>query len=836
MSVIRNRLNSKFQTLLEETTDVSWKDPNSSDYDRQWAEDALFHTIGPLTDEPLWVDHPKKKGGRAYKVDAKGNKLPAWTSPSEPVPGFTPGGPAPRWTQNELVMAFAGDPGMLFAGRKDNPRSPEYGNKGGSPMYRTARKVARIYNRTNDRQLIADFFQNGFIPLMQMMQPGYDQSRSPFISYAIRNIVSAMEHGVGGLGNKQAIAAKGELSEQGIVGLKGLLEKDNPEEIRAIADNQVKGKYREQSLHDKNDDNPFGIYSPALYALAHQYADALETGDEANIEAVREQINQQIGKINDENVKILGASTGIGQAISTADRKTSIDVGSMDAPGIGNEEEGGMAGNIAASEMEEAITDPETVYLILDMAINTDLNAAVGHLPKYQQMAKDFESKGDKIGGEMGANELRYVIRTLGEIGANYPGKGTVRANTDIPRDSRGWWEKGSDPEIEPIPRAPKGTLWHSLWKRKKYQSMGPTEISQEMTNELSEFEKLGIPTARILRTKQKKGKVPKIDPVTGEVERDPETGEEIKVQGVVSEWQEAVSKTAVSNTLRSATVKLRFIAHLERDSLGLDKQKIEKKENPNAAPTPDAPAAEAEPEASPLTSRQRWAQGFLDKAFAQESKNKPNHPLLEDIANTDALDRELIAEACDWVCARIERAITEEAPPGWKKTVEHMKDEGMTDEEAFSRAWATSKKGGSKPDERKKNAHYAKESKMKPVDSLALEDYVPAVGLEGFLEQTVADLVKTGIDETDACLQIVRLLVSEFGSRTKPGFITNQRQLLSFVGKVLMDMMNWAGIDGEEAKKHIIQAITDGLRTGDSLGKIEGVPMYSESKKPKLG
>jgi len=40
-----------------EQADASWKNPNLPDYDRQYAEDCLHHTIGPLTDNPRWDDH-----------------------------------------------------------------------------------------------------------------------------------------------------------------------------------------------------------------------------------------------------------------------------------------------------------------------------------------------------------------------------------------------------------------------------------------------------------------------------------------------------------------------------------------------------------------------------------------------------------------------------------------------------------------------------------------------------------------------------------------------------------------------------------------------------------
>lgn len=609
MPSILERLNSRFQIILEETSDLSWKDPRSSEYDRQWAEDALFHTIGPLTDNPRWIGK--------------------WSSQSEPVPGFIPDGPAPRWTPEEIVYAFAGDPSMLFTGQRNNPRSPEYGDKGGSPLFRTAKRVARFYSRQSDRQFISDMYSNGFIPLMRMMQPGFDEGRSPFISYVIRNVQSAMEHGTGG--TKQSDSALGFETESGVVGFKGLLEKNDPNEIRRIAD-QVRGSYREKSTHDKHPDNPLGKYSPIFYKLAHDYANALESGDDGAVDHIRQQISKQIEQIEDDNVFIPGASTGMGQAISTPDRKTSIGIASMDASNSsGGDDTGGMAKNIIGDTDEDSLVEPETIKRMLDIAINHDLGAIVGKIPKYAKLAVEFGAKDGTIGGPMGANELRYVIRTMGPLGSNYPGRGTVRANTNIPRDARGWWEPGSDPEIEPIPKV-QNAKWNSGWVRKKHPAMGPTEISQEMTQEVIEFGKLGIPTARQVKSKT-----------------DSRSGRDIK---------ETVSKVAVSNTLRSATVKLKLIALLERDSLGL-------------------------------------------------SESRGNHPLLEDIASTDTIDRELIAEACDWACKKIDNMLAEKAPPGWKKTVKHMKNKGMTDEEAFSRAWATFNKGGSHPDQRKKNKHF---------------------------------------------------------------------------------------------------------------------------------
>ena len=706
MTAIYDRLNKRFQTLLEAETDISWKDPNSEDYDRQWAEDALFHTIGPLTDNPRWV-------GLA------GDKIKGWTSPSEPVPGFTLGGPAPRWTPEELVLAYAGDPNMLFTA-ESNPRSPMYGNKGGAPLLRLARKVARIYNRANDRQFIADLYSNGFIPLLRMMKPGYDEKREPFISYVTRNVKSAMEHGTGG--TSQSNLATGREDQHGTVGLNGLLDRTDPEEVRALAQ-QVKGRYQEQASHNKHPDNPFGKYSAAYFRLANQYADALESGNEDRIDTIRNQIRQQMSEIEDENIFVPGASTGIGQAISTPDRKTSIDISSIDVSHKTSPSDDGfgMAGNLVGDIDEESAIDPETITKIYDIAINHDLGDIIGQIPRYRDMAAEWGAKGGKIGGKMTVNELRYSIRTMGPLGSNYPGRGTVRANPDIPRDSRGWWEPGSDPEIEPIPGEAQGALWHSIWSRNGWQSMGPTEISAEMAEEISEFNKLGIPTARTVKTKT-----------------DPRSGREI---------QQAVSKIAVAKALKAATIKLKFIAMLERETLGLDdertteraraqeqeKRQTKEKHNIAARERQREKERQAADEAAAIEGEGDQEIEDIEKRddLQHEAKQKP-HPLLEDIARTDNIDRELIAEACDFVVTRIEQVLNEVSPPGWAGTVKAMKKHKDIDN-PYALAWSMKKKeakphykdeessiSSSEPEKKKE---YTGESKMQPVDSLVFEE-----------------------------------------------------------------------------------------------------------------
>lgn len=536
--------------------DRNYKNPRKGD--RQAAEDALYHTVGPLTSRPKWVSSE-------------------WSSPGSPPPDYVPGGPAPRWTPEEIIFAMAGDPSMLFTGQNNHPLSPQYGNKGGAPLFRKARQLARQYGRPNDRTLISDLYQNGFIPLLRMMQPGFDEGRSPFISYVIRNIESGMGHGSGG--TKQSQAALGIKSEDGIVGFKGLLLLKSPAEIRQAAE-QIGPQFRERSGHQKDPGNPLGKYSASFYQLANEYADALESNNKDKLDAVVYKINQKIEEIEDENVMVLGASTGVGQAISTPDRQSSVNISSLDAPAAGSDDASGMAANISGSKDEgtanvEREENIEIISLMLDRAMKFDFGT-LGD--KWKQKAQDLGAKGAvKFAGPLNITQLRYTIRTLGESGSNYPGRGTIRKNTQIPREARGWCTYGEDPELEPIPSR-EGAIWRSEWVRKGYPSIGSTEIAAEMTREVLEFEQLGIPTARSIKSKAG-GK------------------------------EEVVSKNAVSNALAAAKIKLTILAEIERDQLGIDESKL-------------------------------------------------TGPLLEDVKYADKIDRELIAEACDWACARINNAL----------------------------------------------------------------------------------------------------------------------------------------------------------------------------------
>jgi hypothetical protein len=496
-------------TLTEEVQSVEWKNPRNPNYDRQWAEDALFHTIGPMTDAPTYTSN--------------------WSSRSEPVPGFQPKGPAPRWTEEEMVYAMAGDPAMLFKSG-DHPRAPSYGTRGGAPLWRLAKKLASKYGRPTDKNLIADLYSNGFIKLTQLMKPGYDEARSPFISFAIRSIESAMEHGVGG--NTQTIRAQGGESKSGVLGLEVLLAAKTPEDAMKVAD-QIQGKYQSGRFHDKHEHNPFGPFSSKVYQVAVAHAEALKSGNPEAVEKSQTRIRQLSDEVEESETQILGASTGVGQAISTPDRVTSVGVSSINVP----QDEGGgdAAGNLPEDGDEEATVDTEAVEFMLDIALAHDITKWLQKDESLQQFAMTLGWKpGERI-GPLTANELRCLIRHLGPMGSRYPGKGTPRANVQIPRDGKNWWKPMEDPEIEPIPA---GGTWKSIWSRNGFPEMGPTEISREFTEEVREFQKLGIPTARQIKAKAK--------------------------------VEEVISKVAISNTTVSAITKLKLVGKVHASTIGL--------------------------------------------------------------------------------------------------------------------------------------------------------------------------------------------------------------------------------------------------------------------------
>lgn len=324
MSIL-SRLN-RIEKIITESSVNDIKDIYNPEYDRQRAEDLLYNTIGPLTDNPTFS--------------------PRWNALTPMPEGFVPSGPSPKWNSNEISFAMAGDPSMIDSRSYGNPKHPAYGNRGGSPIYRMASRLSRKYRKPD---LLVDLYSLGLLALSKKMQPGQDQSRGAFISWVSRTIESEMEFGVGTTlsvqdllgyeatkyvdkdGNVKVTAPKKEPERteflrthkiQKLYGLQWVKEQTDPKVIRQAA-NVVKGPYQNESSNDKNVGNPFAPYSAEYYRVVMQYADALASKNEEQIDAALKDIEQLIDRASDSSVVSAGAATGLGQAITQKDRTAS---------------------------------------------------------------------------------------------------------------------------------------------------------------------------------------------------------------------------------------------------------------------------------------------------------------------------------------------------------------------------------------------------------------------------------------------------------------------------------------------------------------------------------
>ena len=498
-----NKINNRFKLLIEQANDGSWKDPFDPDYDRQQAENALFVTMGPMTDGPFWIKD--------------------WTDPS----GFThkKDTPAPIWTQDQTFMAIAGDPSKPAS----DPKSPQYGTEtdtghkiNGAPLWRWATEQARKYNRFNYHDVM-DAYSNGALMIMTMMRKGADESRVNIISWMKRNVLGSMEKGVGI--TNAALRVVGHRS-QSVHGLAAVLGEKDPKKVREYA-NQIKGDYRYEKSNDKHEDNPFEQFSSRYYDVTTKYADALESEDDENIKSVRDEIANFLSDVKDARSTTRGFETGQSEAISDLSRGTNKTFGSIGSLDVETGDDGGTeAGQIKAkSDDDESsdITAPATITELINYTLRNDVSEDIPSDSPIRDQLKDYAttsvdddipgfhkglSKKDPASiipsGTLTAMELRLILRTFGVD--NFYGKGKLRDTVD-PRGAPGWWEVGEDPEIEPyIDEDGDEKIWNSVWRRNgsgamvSEQGFNGKAVQDELVQETKEFNKLGIATTANIR------------------------------------------------------------------------------------------------------------------------------------------------------------------------------------------------------------------------------------------------------------------------------------------------------------------------------------------------
>jgi len=455
-----NRLSSSLKTLLEDTS-ADWKDPFSPDYDRKYAEDCLYHTVGPLTAKPSWS--PKK-----WYPRASGRPAPA---------GYEAGGPAPRWTKDEIVIAYAGDPSKMWS---YGPKSPYQ-----SPLLRLAEKLGQTKKR-GGKQEVSDLYQLGLTELTKMMMPGRDQARSAFISWVTPTILGSMKHGVGITSEERS----------GITTLKAMVNMKNVDDIREAID-KIGEEYRNEGdqQYDKAPGNVYGQHSPAIYTLGTELIAAPESGDKEQLQKLRDEIKERADAAEELGEVIPGATTGAFSAISTPDRTTRLGLTSIDMP-MGDE------GNTAAETLVGSVSDDigqsidqEAVSEILKIGLSTDLVEVYGSSSDFEEFLQAANASSEEVSGTFTADEFRVIIRNLGSLAGDYPGKGNLRKSLEIPRDAAGWWKPGEDPEIDSIPST--GRIWKSQWLRDGMRSMSNEDIAKEFMDEIREFKDLEIPSER---------------------------------------------------------------------------------------------------------------------------------------------------------------------------------------------------------------------------------------------------------------------------------------------------------------------------------------------------
>lgn len=458
MSTFYNRLNKALSVLKEQYEETDWKNPRSSSYRRDYAEDCLFHTVGPLTANPTWST----------------TRWVARASGMAPPEGYAPGGPAPRWTEEEVLIAYAGDPSKMFKG---GPTSPA-----GSPLMRLALKISRGGKRTG-RQEIADNYQNGLTELVKLMKPGRDASRSPFIGWVTRTIEGAVKHGVGTTSDVRS----------GITTMRAMLTARTPSAIEAQL-SEIGDAYREYSdrRYDRNPENVFGYLTPTVYEYGSNLIAAMNDSDEEEVARLKSEIATELDRL-EVTEHIPGATTGAFSAISTKDRETKLGQRSIDMP-MGDD--GLTIGETLPSVADDlgVYIDQDAVSEILKIGLTVDLADTYGTSPDFGEFLSRAGAGLDDVRGPLTADEYRVLLRSLGTLAAKYPGRGNQRVSLQVPRDAAGWWKPGEDPEIEPIQS---GGIWKSTWLKTGMRLMSIEDMVDEFKNEVAEFKELGIETAR---------------------------------------------------------------------------------------------------------------------------------------------------------------------------------------------------------------------------------------------------------------------------------------------------------------------------------------------------
>jgi hypothetical protein len=540
MSILEDKIQKALNTILEADTpwenrepwnlsNGQWKDPSNPNYIRAYAEDCLHKTYGPLRKDSTWSTD---------KWDPRASRYLLGFEPPPPR-DYEPGGRAPVWTEGEVTVAYAGDMGK--AGDKNYKMILGPAN---SPLLNLAKKLARAYKIDNP-EAIQELYTNGLLRLSQLMKPGVDAGAhgpmrkdgtrgepTGFISWIKNDLEKSLISGFGTTkAEKRAKTAVTTLSKA-----------KNAAEIDSVlaptfegTRYQISPEYQEEgpNKYDKDPGNPYGKYTWYIYQIGNDLKQALQLKDAEYIDSLRKELLQKINEIAEGSELTLGLSTGSMQAISTPRGTKNVPLTSIDKP-IGDEGFSAAETLVARADQNAEPTPTEAAfYTVLEICLNLD-NASAKFLPtdpvewqnkivvpanqvhqalkltKEGSLPKELHIERNQLLKGFDSMEFRCVLRLLGGLCANYPGKGKMRSALEIPRHAAGWWKPYEDPEIEAIPefeddsnegeeqdsgQAPKGE-WVSAWRLKGYPLMGNKDIAEEFRDEAQKMLEFGIPSA----------------------------------------------------------------------------------------------------------------------------------------------------------------------------------------------------------------------------------------------------------------------------------------------------------------------------------------------------
>lgn len=269
-------------------------------------------------------------------------------------------------------------------------------------------------------------------------------------------------------------------------GYRWLLNAKNADDARMIL-NPRSASFKKANPYDIGNEK----HTDFIMQKAQEMLDAFEMGDMDIVYRIKDEAAARAPKVVRTGITSIDAPIG-DDGYSAAETLAAKEESAVSADIVNEVLKIGLGGNIVSADILAA--SQNMIIPKLQEMHAMVMTGGLTNLPK----PKDLKINIKKVNSPFSPMEYRVLIRLLGEMASNYPGKGTVRANLDVMRDAPGWWKAGEDPEIEPIPD--ENDTWESNWVRSGYKPQRSMDINVELTNEALEFIALGIQSVHAQR------------------------------------------------------------------------------------------------------------------------------------------------------------------------------------------------------------------------------------------------------------------------------------------------------------------------------------------------